>query len=57
MIKEYNDYIESEAEIERTEQRRATAQEHRFAPADDVLAQSPPEKTWCDLDEDCEGSP
>jgi len=48
---EYRDGIEKEAEIERTEQRRATTQEHRFAPSDDVLAQSPPEKTLHDKDE------
>jgi len=50
---------EQEAEIERTEQRMAIAHEHRFAPGVesgicDILTQTPPEKTWCDLDEECE---
>jgi len=56
MAIEYRDWIENEAETERTEQRRATAHEHRFAPKDDVLAQTPPEKTWCDWDEECDGN-
>jgi len=53
---EYFRWLEQEAEEERREQRRATAHEHRFAPgACDILAQTPPDKTWCDLeDEDCE---
>jgi len=56
----YFRWLEQEAEEERREQRRATAHEHRFAPGVcdmlcDIQAQTPSEKTWCDLeDEDCE---
>ena len=62
---QYHDWIEDEGEIERTEQRRATEHEHRFAPREHDLSQTTSEiqneldgwsekKTWCDLDEDCE---
>jgi len=52
---QHQDWIEDEAETERTEKRRATAHEQGVEPGIcDILAQTP-EKTWCDLeDEDCE---
>ena len=51
---EYQDRVEQEAEEERREQRMATAHEHRHAPGVcDILAQTPPEKTWCDLEGEC----
>jgi len=55
---QYQAWIENEAKIERTEKRRDTAHEHRFAPGVepwicDILAQTP-----CDLeDEECEQTP
>lgn len=64
---EYRDWLETEAETERTERRRVNAQEHRNAyndfeihtegcheQTDADLSQSPSTtKTWCELDEEC----